>query len=293
MDDFERFVEEAEPVTAEEAQRAPRSRPRWVPWLAAAAAVLLVVGIGGLLTDEDDSQQIQPGSGEPLTLDSHRDWILDVLNGRREATDDAVRTRFSRTFLDAVPPDEVRATFDQIDRLRPWRILAELERHDDAMLVVQLVSDEGEQARLTLAVGPDGRIDGATILMATPCADRVEPDASLSEPLAQHLAWVLDLLASDRDLSDEEIAERFAPSFLDTFAPDELRSGLSDLRRPRPYSVRHFEGQPTERSLTARVGTRTGEEGRLTLSVDPEPPHRITALGIQMQPPCQITEPPG
>ena len=289
-------IEATPAVTVEEARQAGPRRRRWVVAVAlAAAAVVVVAGgvVGLLVTAEDDGQELNTISGEdmPLTLDGHRDWMLAVLNGRTSPTDDAIRSRYSTTFLGAVPPDELRRVIEEVRRLGPWRILAEVERRGEEVVAVQLVAADGQQARLTLRLGAGGRVEASTILLATPCAAPVPATTPLSPPLADQLSWTQELLASDRAPSDDELRGHFAASFLSAVPLDQLRGGIDQIRELGPLTLRSFEGPPSEHALTARLGVRTGEEARLSLTVAAQPPHQITGLTVLTQQPCRIPDP--
>ncbi len=255
-----------------------------------AAAALMVAGVAGLFSIDRGGETVTAGGSQDfsLTLDGHRDWFLAVLNRQIEPTDEAFRSRYSDSFLAAVPPDEFRQALATVSPMGPWRQLEEIERRGETILAVQLAAPGKEQSRLTFALGNDGRVQGSTILMATHCAEAVDPAIPLSPGLAQQLAWVQELLGSDREVSDEELQARFAPSFLSSVSPDKFRAGLVQLRELGPYSLRGFEGAPLAASLAARVGVRSGEEARLTLSVEASGAARISGLEIRTQQPCRI-----
>jgi hypothetical protein len=65
-------------------------------------------------------------------------------------------------------------------------------------------------------------------------------------------------------------------------------SGLADIRKLAPFTVRGYEGTPAARTLQARLGIRTGEEARLSLALDAADPPRITALALFTQAPCRL-----
>ena len=277
-------------VSAEEAcQRAGhRSRPL-ATWLAVAAVLAVLIGVGATLLTEngDDTEAVVTGNEFPLTLDGHRDWQLALVNGDVGATEDEVRGRYSDEFLAAVPPSQVLRTREAVASLGPWGVLREIERRDD-VLAVQLRGRDDEQARLTLMVGDDGKLVASTILRAEPCADAVPADTELAAPLAAQLDWVKHLLASTSQPSETELRDHFAPTFLSAVPVDQFIAALGQVRALGPYTYRHHEGAPLSSSLTMRVGLRTGEEARLTLAVEPQPPHRITGFAVKTQQPCRL-----
>lgn len=261
--------------------RAARAVLLVVSVVLAGAGVVAAVVVGGA-----DGERLDAGGS---SLDRLRDWQVAVLNGDAEATDDAVRERYSASFLAAVPPSTFREGAAALGPLGPWRLGPEIERRGDEVLAVQLVGAGGEEARLTILRGAGGRIDGSTILRATPCAAAGDPEAPIAAPLADRLEEALGLFRDGPDPTDEELAERFASSFLAELPPTRLRAALDQIRAIGPFRVRNFEGQPVQTSLVARLGVRTGEEARLTLGIEPDAPHRITTLTLLTQPPCRTS----
>ena len=284
---------EAPPVTVEEVRRGrPQARSVLRRGLAVAAVVLALVGVGAAVTIDDEEETTRVTTNPqtfPLTLDGHRDWTIAVLNGDIEPSDEAMEARYTDDFLAAISPKEFRAVSAQLTPMAPWEALTEVERRDEEVLAVQLASASGEQVRLTLHRTPSGKLDGSTVLAAAPCADPVPADTKLDGPLGDAHAWVTELLASSSSPTDEELRQRFAPSFLAEVTPDRLRAGLPQLRALGPYTLRSFEGPPLPFSLTARVGLRSGEEARLALAVETDPPHRITGFSVFTQAPCRLT----
>jgi hypothetical protein len=190
--------------------------------------------------------------------------------------------------VEAVSPAAFRRTAKQVQDRGPWRVHSEVERRGQEALAVQLVSENGEQSRLTLHRTDDGRLDGATALLAQPCAPAPPPETALAPPLAAQLDWIKQKpLASADGLSDDEIAGHFAPSFLSAVPRDKIRADLAKISTLGPYTFRHYEGPATPVSLVLRVGVRTAEEARLSLAVEPQAPHRITTFSVLTQPPCQ------
>lgn len=249
----------------------------------AGAGVVAAVVVGG-----DAGEPSDPGGS---SLDRLRDWQVAVLNGDVEASDEAIGERYSASFLAAVPASSFRDGAEALRPMGPWRLGHEIERRGDDVLAVQLVGAGGEEARLTILRGAGGRIEGSTILRATPCAVAVDPEAPIAAPLADRLEQALAFFREGNDPSDEELAERFAPSFLAELPPAGLRAALEQVRALGPFRVRSYEGEPLPASLVARLGVRTGEEARLTLGVEPDAPHRITTLTVFTEQPCRTSSP--
>lgn len=288
-------LEQATPVTAAEVRGSmPTARPMMTRVLAVAVVLLALAGVGAAITanpgDDKGPTHVTAGpSTFPLTLDGHRDWNVAVLNGEVAATDEEMQARYSEDFVKAVSPEKFRSASEPLIALAPWRIISEVERRGEEVLAVQLASATGEQARLTIHRDSTGQVDGSTILAAVPCAEAVATDTKINEPLNDTLGWVTELLGTTSTPSDDELRQRFAPSFLASVPPERLRLGLPQLRDLGPYTLRSFEGPPSTFSLTARVGIRTGEEARLTLAIEPDAPHRITGFSVFTQQPCRIT----
>lgn len=284
-------VDTVEPVTADEARaraRHSRTRLRLVRAAAAAAAIALTAGVIAVISRQEDVTTAAGGDagGYPLTLDGHRDWQLALFDGR-EPTDDEIRSRLTEEFLAAVPPAKFRETVATIRDLGPWRVLAEIERREDS-LAVQLAAESGQQARLTVAVDPEGRLAGSTVLLATPCAPAVpSSDVVLDAPLADQIDWYLALINSQEPVTEGEITAHFAPTFLDQVGgAAHIASAQTSVRALGPFTKRHYEGQPATNEANLRLGIRSGEEARLHLIIEPRPPHRIVVYSILTQQPC-------
>jgi hypothetical protein len=285
-------IEATDPVTADEARtRAGRRswRSPWMAYIALAAAIAVVAGSAGLIMrgDSDGQEVASAGREFPMTLDGQRDWMVAVVNGDIEATDEELKDRFSEEFLSSVPPETLRQTFESVIELAPWTVLSEVERREN-VLAVQLQGAGARQARLTMMTGSAGRVEASTILMAEPCAEAVPADAPLEPALAGQLEWTKALLASTGEPSDQELVEHLAPSFLSAVPVAEFRVALEQVRALGPFTYRHHEGPPLESSLTMRVGIRTGEEARLTLATETRPPHQVTGFVVRTQQPCRL-----
>ena len=118
---------------------------------------------------------------------------------------------------------------------------------------------------------------------ASPQATPVMP----STPVGEQLAWVLDQLnGGAASLTEADIEARFDPSFLAQFpAPMILQLLQQTAVEQAPIMFADFLAPPTDTAATALIETATGERGALTITVAPEPPHRITRLELGEAPP--------
>ena len=287
------LLERVEPVTSAEARSMARRTQLRRRLVGVAAALVLVAGafaaisrVGGndpTTTAGDDVARL------PMTLDGQRDWLLATLNGHNPS-DDEIRSRFTDAFLAAVPPTKLRDEDRQVQKLGPWHIQSEVERRDHA-LAVQLVATSGQQARLTVALDAEGKIDGSTVLFTTPCATAVKPaDAHLDGTLATQLQWYLAVIGGNQDPSVDEVAAHVAPNVLDQIGgASGFVAELPRVRAIGPFTPRAFEGMPTSTELNLRVGVLTGEEARVHILIEPDAPHRMLSASILTQQPCAST----
>src|SRR5947209_1554626 len=173
------------PVTADEARARSSRRPRrsrlWM--VAAAAAVIGLVAAGVAFNRGGTVKHVTANGDYPLTLDGQTQWQLALLNSTIHPSDAEIRSRYSASFVAAVPVSKFRSTVDTVARRGPWRVLKEIERRDDRVLAVQLAAANGEQARLTLYRTTGGPFEGSTILFAGPCAPAVDAATPLSPEL--------------------------------------------------------------------------------------------------------------
>jgi pimeloyl-ACP methyl ester carboxylesterase len=106
-------------------------------------------------------------------------------------------------------------------------------------------------------------------------------------PVGDQLTWVLAQFNGEADaLSETEISDHFAPAFLRTFLPAPV---LLELMRQTaaqyaPVAFTGFAYPPTDNGSIALVEMTTGEQGAIYLTVEPEPPHRITRLDLNEAP---------
>jgi hypothetical protein len=262
--------------------------------MAAAAVLVAAVGASSIVIGVGDQARKVTALGDrsfPTTLDGHRDWMLALFNGEIQPTDSELEQRFTPEFLQAVSPNQVRNYAESLKARKPWRVLREVERRESRVLAAQLVSTSGEQARLTLQREPGGRLSASTILVATPCAQPVDPaTVSLPEPIAGQFAWFFALINRQDDVTDDEINGHLALAFLAEFPPDRFRLALGQIRGIGPFTLRSYEGAPLSTGVIARLGVRTGEEARFTLAVDPTSPGRITGAQVMTLQPCRLPE---
>ncbi len=294
----EAVMDQVAPVTADEARkRASRrrivSRPRWV---VLAAVLLGVVGAAAALVVLDTSRQdettvaVDAPSTLPLTLDGHRDWLIDYFNGAHSPSQHEIEARFTKSFLAEAQPRDLRESAATLSEPGTrWWVLEEVDRRDH-LLATQLVGHNADQAQLTIVVADDGRIIDARVQRALAC-DAVAPDdVTLAPPLAARLQQVLDLLNGDHDITDDEIANTFARPFLEERSPRAIRSWFAGGRDVAPFKLRYFQDEPDDVSLTARFAANNGREGELRLFIEPEAPFRITGLLSQLRWPCRVPE---
>lgn len=280
------------PVRSDEVRSRRAASTSFVPrLLAVAAAVLAVIGVAAVVVRDGGDDKVittvdENGAAFLRDLGGNRDWLVALVNGEIDPDDAELERRFAASFLATVPPDDIRSLPEDLAGSAPWRLLGEVERRDDA-LAVGLVGADGQQARLTLAVDGDGRMIGATVLMARPCSIVGAEAATLPSPLADRLAWALDAVAADRRLTDAELSEHLDGSFLAAVPAEEMRRRFDEVRALAPLHVRGYEGALTTSDVVvALVGIRTGEEARLTVRISPDAPHRITELTLLTEQPC-------
>lgn len=287
----ERTVDSVAAVTADEV-RGRRGRGTGpVVWVALAAAVLLVIGIAATVARPGgDTKLAADGARDyPLTLDGHLDWQLALVNREIRPSDEEYARRFTPDFVAAVPLEEFLTGVKQLRAQAPWRVLTEVERRGDSVLAVQIQAADGTQARLTFRRGAAGRVDASTILIAEACAAALPIGTTPVPPaIAGQWAWVRDLVMSDRPVTEAELRDHLAPSFLAAVPPDEFRRQTTILGQLGPLTERAFEGQPSAMILKEGLGTGTGEEARLELAVELPAPHRIVGMTVRTERPCEI-----
>jgi pimeloyl-ACP methyl ester carboxylesterase len=136
-------------------------------------------------------------------------------------------------------------------------------------------------ALLLLPELADSAAQGGTPGVSTP---RVEIPAS---PVGDQLAWVFaQFNGGAATLTEHDITARFAPAFLTQFlpAPDLLDLLRQTATEYAPITVTGLAFPPTATGAVARVELATGEHAAIYITVEPEPPHRITRLDLSEAP---------
>jgi pimeloyl-ACP methyl ester carboxylesterase len=111
-----------------------------------------------------------------------------------------------------------------------------------------------------------------------------------ASPVGDQLLWVLaQLNGGATDATAADVRAHFAPSFLTDFLPAPI---LLDLLRQTsaqyaPVTFTGFAFPPTTTGAVAHidlVDPDTGEQAAVYVTVEPEPPHRITRLDLSAAP---------
>jgi pimeloyl-ACP methyl ester carboxylesterase len=114
------------------------------------------------------------------------------------------------------------------------------------------------------------------------------PPAELStSPVGEQLAWVLAQLNGRAEtLTEAELTARFAPAFLANVlsAPVLLDLLRQTATQYAPITVTDFAFPPTATGAVALVSLATGERGAIYLTIEPDPPHRMTRLDLTEAP---------
>lgn len=98
-------------------------------------------------------------------------------------------------------------------------------------------------------------------------------------PVGRQLLWVLSTLLKD-GISESEVSEHFAPSFLQAIPFDRLRVSASQLAADfGVWTVESYDGD--EVSATARVRTAAGSLRDVKIAVGADPPYLIIGLSAQ------------
>ena len=116
------------------------------------------------------------------------------------------------------------------------------------------------------------------------------PSASVAvpnTPVGDQLSWVLDTLNSGGgELTEAEIADRFAPLFLVPFPAPMLIGLLQETAAQYgPFELTGFAYPPIDTGAIALVTARGGMAAAITVVVEPESPHRISRLEFGEPPP--------
>lgn len=97
-------------------------------------------------------------------------WVIDTLNDPEAPTPTEIRERFTASFLEGVPADELPAVFDQIRGLGPFEIVAVAGQR--ATLTAQ--AQASEPLVISLSTTEDGGLDGL-LFTPDPTAGREPP----------------------------------------------------------------------------------------------------------------------
>lgn len=97
-------------------------------------------------------------------------------------------------------------------------------------------------------------------------------------PVGEQLDWILGQLNSGaKNLGPIRTAEHFAPEYLDALPSKELISTIRELSTAlAPIGLARFEGISDPHRAIVILTTDAIDDWRLTIAVEPLPPHRIT-----------------
>lgn len=105
-------------------------------------------------------------------------------------------------------------------------------------------------------------------------------------PVGGQLAWVLDVLNGAAVPTEGEMTERFDPLFLVGFPVPMLIGLLQDTAAQYgPFELDGFAYPPTDTGAIALVTARGDMAAAITVTVEPDPPHRISRLEFGEPPP--------
>ncbi len=129
----------------------------------------------------------------------------------------------------------------------------------------------------------------APFLFASACEpNEAEPPASPSaeipdSPVGDQLRWLLGALEkSGRGITEEEVARRLTLAFKQQVPPARFLEVTEQVGADlNPFVVEGFEGEPSETHAVAVLRNQRGEAFRLTVTVEPDPPHLIAGALIQ------------
>ncbi len=97
-------------------------------------------------------------------------------------------------------------------------------------------------------------------------------------PVGEQLGWILGQLNSGaKNLGPIRTAEHFAPDYLDAFPTKELITTIRDLSTAlAPVGLARVEGVSDPHRAVVILTTDAIDDWRLTIGVDPLPPHQIS-----------------
>ncbi len=119
--------------------------------------------------------------------------------------------------------------------------------------------------------------------------------AAPDSPVGEQLDWLLgELNSGAENLGPVRVSERFAPEYLDALPTPDLITILRDLAESlAPVALARFEGLSQADTAVAIVTTDSIDDWRITVGVESDAPHRITALFLTPVPyPTELADPP-
>lgn len=164
-------------------------------------------------------------------------WLLGVMNGSGELTEEIVTERFAESFLVSSPASEVVTTLEEqaesmTEALMVPGTLVVGSRDDAVVAAFELAGAQGHFLVVSLGVEEaSGKIVTLGFIpgmhqTATPAAEGGFP----SGPLGVHTRWLLDVLNAGPDaITSTQLAEHFTPEFLAENPADQMLSQISAL----------------------------------------------------------------
>ena len=142
---------------------------------------------------------------------------------------------------------------------------------------------------LVLLIAPLVTPGPATAEIPAPAA------AAADSPVGEQLDWLLGQLNSEvENFGPIRVSEHFAPEYLDALPTTDLIAIVRDLAESlAPVALARFEGLSQADAAVAIITTDTIDDWRITIGVEPNAPHRITALFLTPVPyPSELANPP-
>jgi len=137
----------------------------------------------------------------------------------------------------------------------------------------------------------------APLILPGPARAEIQAPAATipASPVGAQLDWVLGQLNSGAEkLGPKRTAEHFAPEYLEALPTKDLIATIRDLADAlAPVGLARLEGLPTATAAEAIITTNAIDDWRITIGVDPDAPHRITAFFLTPVPyPAELTDRP-
>ncbi len=126
-------------------------------------------------------------------------------------------------------------------------------------------------------------------------AIRAPAAAIPTSPVGAQLEWLLGQLNSGAEkLGPKRTAEHFAPEYLEALPAKDLIATIRDLADAlAPVGLARFEGLTAATAAEVIITTDAIDDWRMTLGVEPDAPHRITAFFLTPVPyPAELSNPP-